>query len=106
MMRLLLPISLIGWGCNPIGDCAQKSAAPQGGDPVALSTEDGICLVGDYNKGRPTPRQLVALRRLCRALMEEYGIPGKNVFRHASVRQGHTDCPGKRFPFEAFKRSL
>ena len=47
-MRLLLPISVICWGCNPIGDCAQKSAAPQGGDPVALSTEDGICLVGDY----------------------------------------------------------
>ncbi|MBL4846090.1 MAG: N-acetylmuramoyl-L-alanine amidase [Planctomycetes bacterium] len=66
----------------------------------------GICLVGNYNNGRPTPRQLVALRRLCRALMEKHGISRGNVFPHSEVRRGHTDCPGKRFPLTAFKRSL
>lgn len=66
----------------------------------------GICLVGNYNNGRPTPRQLVALRRLCRALMEKHRIPASNVFPHSEVRRGHTDCPGKRFPMAAFRRSL
>ncbi|HBP19188.1 MAG TPA: hypothetical protein DEA08_15550 [Planctomycetes bacterium] len=67
----------------------------------------GICLVGNFNKGgRPTPGQLVALRRLCRALMSSYGIPARNVLKHQEVRRGHTDCPGKHFPMAAFKRSL
>lgn len=66
----------------------------------------GICLVGNYNDGRPTERQLVALRRLCRALMTRYGISRANVLPHCEVRRGHTDCPGKKFPLEAFRRSL
>ena len=66
----------------------------------------GICLVGNYNSDRPTPRQLVALRRLSRALMTKYGIPRQSVFPHSEVRRGHTDCPGKKFPLEAFRKSL
>ncbi|MGE0711972.1 MAG: peptidoglycan recognition family protein [Planctomycetota bacterium] len=66
----------------------------------------GICLVGNFDDGRPSPRQLVALRRLCRALMATYGIEARNVFPHHDVRRGSTHCPGKQFPFEAFKRSL
>lgn len=66
----------------------------------------GICLVGNYNSGRPTPRQLVALRRLCRALMTKYGIQRSSVFPHSEVRRGHTDCPGKAFPLDAFRKSL
>jgi hypothetical protein len=66
----------------------------------------GVCLVGNFNAGRPSPRQLVALRRLCRALMASYGISARNVYQHQQVRRGHTDCPGKAFPFKAFKRSL
>lgn len=66
----------------------------------------GICLVGDFNGGRPSPRQLVALRRLCKALMSRYRIPRSRIYQHQSVRRGHTDCPGKNFPFRAFVRSL
>lgn len=66
----------------------------------------GICLVGDYNKQRPTPRQLVSLRRLCRALMARYGITRDRIYPHCDVRRGHTDCPGKGFPFQSFVSSL
>lgn len=66
----------------------------------------GICLVGNFNSGRPTPRQLVALRRLCSSLMARYGIDARAVYQHKQVRRGHTDCPGKHFPFQTFRRSL
>lgn len=66
----------------------------------------GICLVGDYSKGGPSGKQLVALRRLCRMLMARYGISADRIYPHRDVRRGHTDCPGKEFPFDAFVRSL
>ncbi|MBX3465674.1 MAG: N-acetylmuramoyl-L-alanine amidase [Planctomycetes bacterium] len=66
----------------------------------------GICLVGDYNTGRPTPAQLVSLRRLCGALMSKYGITRDRIYPHCDVRRGHTDCPGKNFPFQSFLSSM
>jgi hypothetical protein len=66
----------------------------------------GICLVGDYNTHRPTPAQLVSLRRLTSALMGRYGIGRDKIFPHCDVRRGHTDCPGKNFPFASFVGSL
>jgi hypothetical protein len=67
----------------------------------------GICLVGDFNQGgRPTPAQLVALRRLCKALMGRYGISRDRIYPHCDVRRGHTDCPGRNFPFQSFVSSL
>ena len=66
----------------------------------------GVCLVGDYSKSGPSKDQIAALRKLCRTLMARYGIPKSRIFPHKDVRRGHTDCPGKKFPFKAFVRSL
>lgn len=67
----------------------------------------GICLVGSFNNGgRPTAKQLDALRLLCQTLMTRYGIPKSQIFPHKDVRRGHTDCPGKSFPFQQFVRSI
>jgi hypothetical protein len=56
----------------------------------------GICLVGDFNVTRPTPRQMASLRRLVRWLQARCGIPDENVKVHRDVRD--TECPGRRFP--------
>jgi hypothetical protein len=56
----------------------------------------GICLVGDFNDGKPTPRQMASLRRLVRYLQARCGIPDANVRTHRDVRD--TECPGRRFP--------
>lgn len=66
----------------------------------------GVCLVGDFEHGRPTARQLAALRVLCKALMGKYGIGPGQVVRHCEVRTGHTDCPGKLFPHQSFVSGL
>lgn len=66
----------------------------------------GVCLVGDFNDGRPTAQQLASLRQLCRALMRRYGIPSSRVVAHKAVRKGSTDCPGEHFSIEQFRKSL
>ncbi|MCA8921053.1 MAG: N-acetylmuramoyl-L-alanine amidase [Planctomycetes bacterium] len=66
----------------------------------------GVCLVGEFNHGQPSAQQMESLRALCRTLMKRYGISKDRVFGHQQVRKGHTDCPGKHFPLEAFKRTL
>jgi hypothetical protein len=58
----------------------------------------GICLVGNFNQARPSPRQMASLRRLVRFLEDYCGIPDANIKGHKSVREAPTDCPGSRFP--------
>lgn len=66
----------------------------------------GVCIVGDFNTGRPSRAQLAALRTLCRSLMQRYGIPKSHIRPHCDVRKGHTDCPGKHFQLPSFISSL
>jgi hypothetical protein len=53
----------------------------------------GICLVGDFNKTHPTPKQLRSLTRLVVYLMRKYDIPPDRVLGHGQTKV--TQCPGK-----------
>lgn len=84
----------------------------------------GICLVGNFQEGRPTPAQLDSLVTLVRRLMRRYNIPLKNVLGHGMVVRGTMDwddrkiiwtptgrreprsCPGRLFPWAEFRRRL
>ncbi|HTY09155.1 MAG TPA: peptidoglycan recognition family protein [Candidatus Edwardsbacteria bacterium] len=74
----------------------------------------GICLVGDFERTRPTTKQLLALDSLVCALQQQYGIPAGNIIGHDQVPWGdisydadsltvvfrpgkheRTSCPGK-----------
>jgi hypothetical protein len=64
----------------------------------------GICLVGDFNRDLPTPRQKEALEELIKYLRKRVGkIEGKpsRVEPHRAVNPPRwaTDCPGDRFPY-------
>jgi hypothetical protein len=63
----------------------------------------GICLVGNFDETKPTPKQLASLRRLVRYLQARCGIPDENVRFHRDVRD--TDCPGRKFPAHEFEGS-
>lgn len=62
----------------------------------------GICLVGNFQHKNPSANQIAALVKLTRALMNRYKIPLSRVLPHQKVRRGHTDCPGKTFPWKTF----
>ncbi len=61
----------------------------------------GICLVGDFNRDKPTQKQLEALDELIRYLRSRCGkVEGKYsiVRAHKEINPVPTDCPGDRFP--------
>jgi hypothetical protein len=65
-----------------------------GGDGVQ------ICLVGDFDHQKPTPRQMTSLQLLVMSLRDRYNIPLELIVGHSEVNNTH--CPGMLFPMEAF----
>ncbi len=63
----------------------------------------GICLVGNFDKTRPTSKQLDSLKTLLDILKDKYSIGSKNVVAHKSVKA--TGCPGKYFPLHLFSQA-
>lgn len=60
----------------------------------------GICLIGDFERSRPTARQLAALEALASFLCAEAGINPAHIYGHGDVTH-QTACPGRYL-----KRSL
>ncbi len=57
----------------------------------------GICLVGDFDTGSPTPEQISSLVELVKELQKLCNIPPENVILHRHMRVTH--CPGRNFPY-------
>jgi N-acetylmuramoyl-L-alanine amidase len=56
----------------------------------------GICLVGNFDKRRPSEAQMQSLARLVAYLAARYKIDECHTIGHGSV--GDTRCPGRSFP--------
>ncbi len=70
----------------------------------------GICLVGDFNRDRPTQKQIDALDELIRYLRNRVGkTEGKVAIvkphREINPPRWPTDCPGDRFPYGMLHRT-
>ncbi len=55
----------------------------------------GICLVGNFERAQPTPRQLASLEKLIRFLMAQCHIPARRVIGHREAPGASTACPGR-----------
>jgi len=64
----------------------------------------GICLVGNFNKSRPSRKQLQSLIALTAYLQGRCGIPMARILGHRDVKS--TDCPGRLFPMTQVKETL
>lgn len=62
----------------------------------------GICLVGNFDKDRPTAAQLRSLARLVAYLMKTYHITPDRVIGHGDTKP--TDCPGHNMNLAAVRR--
>ena len=65
----------------------------------------GICLVGDFTQGSPSPAQLASLVKLLCFLTSECGIPAERVCGHGGVTH-RTACPGHKFPLAAVRQQI
>ena len=53
----------------------------------------GICLVGNFDHGRPTAAQMKSMAKLVAYMMQTYRIPADRIVGHGDTKA--TDCPGK-----------
>ena len=61
----------------------------------------GICLVGNFDITRPTPRQMASLERLVSYLMKTYHVPADHILGHRDTKS--TDCPGRNMSVAAVR---
>jgi len=103
--------------CN--GSDGQEDGAVQTGDrwvrqipgghcrqPEINESGIGICLVGDFTRDRPSPKQMDALVALVRRLQEQFHIAEDSVLGHGEIIGEYSECPGKEFPWNEFRKQL
>ena len=95
-----------GDGEIEIGDRWRRQI--QGGhvrDHAVNMTSIGICVVGNFEKSRPSLRQMQAFRELVDYLRNEV-LAGQpvNFAVHREIDRNHTLCPGRFFPTAAMHR--
>lgn len=66
----------------------------------------GICLVGNFSKGKPTRKQMDSLVYLVNKLRKYYNIPKRRILEHGQVKGAKTECPGTKFPWKQFKSRI
>ncbi len=66
----------------------------------------GICLVGNFEKDRPTTAQLRSLTLLVDALRKRCGVAADDVTTHQRISPVYTLCPGRNFPTSQFLRTV
>ncbi len=66
----------------------------------------GVCLVGNFNTGSPTGRQMNTLGRLLGGLLKERGLPREAVMLHRQVKGSSTECPGRNLTLAMVLQAL
>jgi LysM repeat protein len=66
----------------------------------------GICLVGNFEKGAPTAKQMKSLEALLAWLQTRTGIRKGMIMPHRKLNVKPTACPGKYFPMEKLLAKL
>lgn len=66
----------------------------------------GICLVGNFDRNRPTRKQMESLRALIDYLLDRCHLEPEAVKTHQGINTLHTKCPGRHFPIQAIMDDL
>jgi N-acetylmuramoyl-L-alanine amidase len=75
----------------------------------------GICVVGNYDLGKPPTGYIYLLLDLCKRIMKDYSIPTENVIGHREVGMmaGYNwqngefkSCPGSQFDMAALRNLI
>ena len=98
-----------GLGDGEIGIGARWAKQLDGGHVISLAQNRislGICLVGNFDKEKPTAKQMERLTALVRVLMGRCKLGPNAVTTHQQINVVHTRCPGRNFPTQTFLNSL
>lgn len=62
----------------------------------------GICLIGNFERSRPTKRQWRSLVKLVKFLQGRYKIPTSQIKGHREIKP--TKCPGRKFSISLLRK--
>lgn len=65
----------------------------------------GICLVGNFDETRPTPKQMASLTKLVAYLANKYNIKTSDIIGHKMTGK-QTDCPGNNMDITALRAAV
>jgi LysM repeat protein len=66
----------------------------------------GICLIGNFQKSKPSRKQIDRLEALVDYLLKRCRLNKSAVKTHTQIHRNHTLCPGKNFPTRDFMQRL
>jgi hypothetical protein len=66
----------------------------------------GICLVGNFDRTKPTAKQMQSLTALMQALMKRCNLTSSTARTHQQINVVNTRCPGRYFPMQTFLNGL
>jgi N-acetylmuramoyl-L-alanine amidase len=66
----------------------------------------GVCLVGNFSEREVPEIQLNGLVSKVLKLMKDYNLNIKDVELHREVAGSATECPGRRFQLDIFRKKL
>ena len=66
----------------------------------------GICLVGNFDKKKPSEKQIKKLINFLKEKMSEYNIPKENVLGHRELPNSEKTCPGKNIDMNEVRNLL
>ena len=98
------PNGLVEVGDRWRGQRTGAHCRPDSGSNYYNKHTIGICLIGNFNKTRPTERQWRSLVKLVSFLQRRYNIPTNQIKGHRDIKP--TDCPGRNFSFSELRRRL
>lgn len=70
---------------------------PESNTAYPLAGNLGVEMMGNFNRQRPSPKQLESAVRLVAWLCQEHGIARDKIRTHKDAAPGQTDCPGGDF---------
>jgi len=98
-----------GMADGEIGVGSRWTRQLEGGHLISRSQNKislGICLVGNFEKHKPSVKQLPRLTALVQALLTRCKLSPDAVKTHQQINLVHTRCPGRHFPTRRFLASL
>ncbi len=98
-----------GMGDGEVAVGARWTKQLDGGHLASVSLNRvsiGICLVGHFDKTRPTRKQLASLEALIQALRQRCNLRLSAIKTHQQINPIGTRCPGRYFDLKQLLRDL
>ena len=66
----------------------------------------GICLIGNFDKTKPSKKQIQTLIKFLKEKMKKHKIPIKNILGHRELPEVVKSCPGKFMDMNLIRKAV